>query len=126
MDLKETKKQLMQWLWEGKYANKYTEEDCIIITYNAVHLRLFTDINEYKIVAIPKGKDYEGYLGCTGRSRKPRAGETWTRGNDLSDGNFCYETWVEILSGIVGYELVKIHTLFRDEKVDEKVVEAKK
>ncbi len=104
MDLEETKNQLLQWI-----PSKYKEEDCISIKDNVIHLRLFTDTNEYKIIAIPKDKDYEGYLGCIASSRKPRAGETWTRGNDLPDGYFCYETWVRILGGIVGYELVKIH-----------------
>ena len=49
-----------------------------------------------------------GYLGCIVSERKPRAGESWTRGNDLADGDFCEETWLAILRDIVKYEMVKI------------------
>lgn len=50
-----------------------------------------------------------GYLGCIASSRKPRAGETWTRGSDLHDGDLNKETWYGILADIVSYESVKIH-----------------
>jgi len=113
MNLEETKEQLLKWFWEGSYTSKYKEEDCISITKEGVvRLKLYTNENFYSISATPPGSrhpDGLGYLGCIAKSRKPRAGETWTRGNDLPDGYFCYETWIKILGGIVGYELVKIH-----------------
>ena len=40
--------------------------------------------------------------------RKPRAGEDWTRGNDLPDGPYSYETWIKIKNAIIKKELVKI------------------
>lgn len=74
-------------------------------------VRIYTDINKYAIVGI-RNEKYEGhsYLGCIGQSRKPRAGETWTRGNDLPDGPLTFETWYSIITGIIGYELVKVHS----------------
>lgn len=49
-----------------------------------------------------------GYLGCQVSARKPLAGETHTRGNDLADGFFTEATWQQIKSDIINYELVKI------------------
>lgn len=66
-------------------------------------IRIYTDKNSYAIYA----KD--GYLGCMASARKPRAGEDWTRGNDLPDGPLSEETWRRILCDIVSYELVRIH-----------------
>ena len=55
------------------------------------------------------GKSNEpSYIGCTVQARKPRAGENWTRGNDLPDGKYSYETWTKIKHGILAYELVKV------------------
>jgi hypothetical protein len=54
------------------------------------------------------GTNYPGYLGCTVSTRKPRAGETWNRGNDLADGIYSYDTFMKIIQDIVSYELVKV------------------
>lgn len=70
---------------------------------------IYTVDNVYGIVALKrkeKGKK-DTYLGCTVSKRKPRAGETWTRGNDLADGEFNRKTWDRIKNDIIGYELVK-------------------
>ena len=75
-----------------------------------LRFELFTDNNRYSIKAIEK-KGGGSYLGCTASSRKPRAGEDWTRGRDLADGALNHTTWVNILSDIVSYELVKIHSV---------------
>jgi len=112
MELKEVKEQLVEWLRGFRYAN-YKEEDCIYIDEDNVRVKmiLYTNDNSYSISARPpgsKGIYDKGYLGCICNSRKPRAGEEWTRGNDLVDGPFCYEIWTKILGDIVGYELVKI------------------
>ncbi len=66
-------------------------------------LYFYTETNKYAVVATPD------YLGCVASSRKPRAGEWWTRGNDLPDGPFCEETWLAILRAVVAYETVRIH-----------------
>jgi len=60
--------------------------------------------HEYKYWIVAK-KDY---LGCQVSTRKPRAGETWTRGNDLTDGKFCRKTWENIKNDIIRYELVRL------------------
>jgi len=94
-----------------------------------VKFHLYTHDNIYTIVALkhevvrdleepaedpveeyPRSKHFirENYLGCVVSSRKPRAGEDWTRGNDLSDGPYTYETWTKIKNAIIKYELVKI------------------
>ena len=86
---------------------EYDEPDTSKEGEIAQRVRIYTDTNKYSIVAIQcEGKDY---MGCIANSRKPRAGEDWNRGRDLSDGPFSYKTWHEILADIVSYEMVKIH-----------------
>lgn len=80
---------------EGNYELKYK-------------VRIYTDNNKYGIIARETNGN-KGYLGCVASSRKPRAGETWTRGSDLADGPLTKETWYRILGDIVSYELVKVH-----------------
>jgi len=75
-----------------------------------VVIKLFTETHSYHIVARrrdKKNKDENnlGYLGCTVSTRKPLIGETWTRGNDLADGIYSEQTWINILCDIVGYEM---------------------
>lgn len=74
----------------------------------AMSVRVFTDTNQYTIHAIER-PDGTGYLGCTSSCRKPRAGETWTRGRDLHDGPLTERDWFRILADIVSYELVRFH-----------------
>ena len=69
----------------------------------------YTNEFKYRIYANDRETD-EGYLGCQVTTRKMRAGEDWTRGNDLADGDFTEETWKRILETIVNYELVKLST----------------
>lgn len=71
-------------------------------------IRIYTATNCYSIKG-HRRSDGHTYLGCIASTRKPRAGEEHTRGNDLPDGPFDEETWRRILAAIVGYELVKIH-----------------
>lgn len=76
---------------------------------DSIKIRIYTDTNRYSIVAHEGNADKQSYLGCVASSRKPRAGEDWTRGRDLADGPLTEETWRKILADIVSYELVKIH-----------------
>lgn len=72
-------------------------------------ITFFTSINKYVVVyRIPDNEKADGYLGCTATSRTPRAGEEWSRGNDLPDGPFSHTTWVRILAAIVSYEMVRV------------------
>ncbi|GAI16808.1 unnamed protein product [marine sediment metagenome] len=68
---------------------------------------IYTETHRYRITAIDRSKD-EGYLGCTASTREPRAGEDWTRGNDLPDGKFTRETWEHIKNAIIAYELAEL------------------
>lgn len=76
------------------------------------HIRLFTSRRSYVIVVRPAGISSQGgengYLGATVSKRMPRAGETWTRGNDLADGPYCKETWDQIVADILACELVRL------------------
>jgi len=68
---------------------------------------MYTDRHKYNIKAIER-KNKPGYLGCIADTRKPNAGQRHTRGNDLTDGPLCLETWHQILGDIVSYELVPL------------------
>lgn len=81
---------------------------------------IYTDTNSYKIYANSEELGV-GYLGCISSARKPRAGESQTRGNDLADGPLTKETWYNIIGDILSYELVKIHRPKRDKYVGEEV-----
>ena len=107
---------LVQWLEPLCRYNKL--EDFIQVDYkkiprhttgNDLFLTMYTKDNQYNIHAYPKHNEEEsGYLGCTVTTRKPRAGEDWTRGNDLADGGYTKEIWDRILNNIISYELVKV------------------
>ena len=77
-----------------------------------IRFKVYTNDHCYSITALVEQRtvgQYHTYLGCIASSRKPRAGEDWTRGNDLADGELSLETWNKILADIVSYELVGVH-----------------
>lgn len=78
-----------------------------------VVVRLYTDVNKYTIRARTPGGTDKGYLGCVSNSRKPRAGESHTRGNDLADGELTEDTWGRIKNDIIAYEVVKLAGSYR-------------
>ena len=130
------------WL---KQISRYGEvENHIILDYkNGIGVTFYTKDNQYHISArlpnefrkhvIKEDKNGKvvsesnepingGYLGCIVQTRKPRAGENWTRGNDLPDGKYSEETWRDIVNAIVAYELVKVVKPKEElEKVSEEV-----
>ena len=109
MEVEEVKKQLLEWISKFKHIDKtYNEDFCIKEDKGKVKLTLYTDKNIYYIHAYPPKDEDRGYLGAIYSCRKPRAGESWTRGGDLTDGDFNHETWVKILGDIIGTELIKI------------------
>lgn len=85
-----------------------------------IRLKIFTKENKYSITArlplissderveIQHRVNDKGYLGCVATTRKPRAGEDWSRGRDLWDGPYSEETWNNIMSDILAYEVVKV------------------
>ena len=92
-----------------------------------VRVRIYTKNHCYSIKAIKPGerdplgfkdKKDDGYLGCVAQTRKPRAGEDWTRGNDLADGDYSEKTWREIVNDIIGCELVKVVKQPREKNLD--------
>jgi len=85
-----------------------------------IHLVIFTDTNQYSIGVHAHDTVEKSYLGCTASCRKPRAGETWTRGNDLPDGDFTQETWDEIMTAIVRYEAQEVQAENWKERWDKK------
>jgi len=88
-----------EWNLEGK-VNVDPEPDSEARA--GIRVRVFTRTEQYQIIAT------QDYLGCTASNRKPRAGEDWTRGSDLPDGEFSGETWEAIKNRIVAYELVRV------------------
>jgi hypothetical protein len=83
--------------------------------------RLYTFLHEYAIVAVEKPD--KGYLGCQVSTRRSRAGEHWTRGNDLPDGLLTRETWDKILKAIVIYELEQLSPVGLEAPEDEVPIE---
>ena len=71
-----------------------------------VNVLFFTDSHSYAIHA--QLRDGGGYLGAYTGTRKPRPGETWTRGNDLPDGKYCKDTFDKIMRAIVRYEMKRL------------------
>ena len=70
--------------------------------------KIWTFLNEYRIIALTYLYDDRNYLGCQVSTRKSRTGETWTRGNDLPDGKFNEKTWNRIMTAIVRYEAEEV------------------
>lgn len=113
--------ELYQWL---KEISRYQAVESFVLPdyKNGIRVQLFTNNHQYNISARPRSEYKEtiedgeitgasnspSYLGCTVMTRKPRAGETWNRGNDLPDGPYSYETWGKIKDAILAYELVKV------------------
>lgn len=99
---------------EGDISGQGGEDNVDTDRFGRISFRIYTTENRYNITAkcLHMSPD-QTYLGCIASSRKPRAGEYWTRGNDLADGELSLETWNKILSDIVSYEMVKIHKTVR-------------
>jgi len=89
------------WL---KVISRYGNTDRVMLIFeceDGIRVKFFTESHQYSIF-IDSGR---GYLGAGVQTRKPRPGETWTRGNDLPDGDYTYTTWKSILLAIIKYEL---------------------
>jgi len=83
-------------------------------------VRIYTEANQYEIRGVDRKED-DGYLGCGVKARKARAGEDWTRGNDLPDGPFNRETWNKILNAMINYELVPLTKYIKPTTLPEEV-----
>ncbi len=103
---------------EGRVTVIHTEEDPPDMPVDeALHVILITEMNHYHIKATRHG------LGCVVSSRRLYPGETWHRGNDLSDGGLHEVTWLEIRDDILRYELQTMTgaaiTYFRGQPIPE-------
>jgi len=102
--------ELYKWLKELSRYRKL--EDYIYISdykKGEIRVKIFTKDHCYTIVAIlPSEKRLEGYFGTYANCRKARAGEDWTRGSDLPDGEYKRETWERFIAAMVSYEMVKV------------------
>jgi len=77
--------------------------------FGSIHVKIWTNTNEYRVcISLKSLRQGDAYMGAYVSTRKPRAGETWTRGNDLPDGRFSEELWHRILTAIVRYEAQEI------------------
>lgn len=96
---------LIKWLRSvSRYGN--IKSTVLLLKYEGrICAKFFTNDHIYSISARQPSEKYDGYLGCTASCRKPRAGETWTRGSDLADGIYKEETFIHILKDIVSYEM---------------------
>ena len=117
--------ELDQWLKELVFpglVEDFVEEIAINTLETETHRELFlyTDEYRYYINAIER-KDNKNYIGCNVVARKTRAGEDWTRGNDLPDGPFNKNTWNRIIYAIVNYELVKLTPFKKPDTIPEDV-----
>jgi hypothetical protein len=70
-------------------------------------------MNNITVTLIGKNYDYpihfsttQNYMGAYLRSKKINQGETWFRGNDLSDGPQTIDTLMRIIRDIEHYEKV--------------------
>lgn len=69
-----------------------------------IKFKIYTESNIYYITGV--WRNYTAhYFGCQVNSRRSRVGEDWIRGNDLSDGYFCKETWEKIKNDIIRFEM---------------------
>lgn len=102
-----------------RFANPDNHLSVVEDSHGKFRFHMFTDNNQYHVVARESFEpsftndgrvalEEKGYLGCTASSRKPRAGEDWTRGRDMADGPLEEGTWDRILKEIVCYELVRV------------------
>jgi len=108
--VKNWKSQFLGWLKEicpGDDLERYCQ---ILDDSNPpgdMSVRFFSK-NYYYTINVHTKSGEASYLGAFVGCRKPRAGETWHRGNDLPDGKFSKETWDKIKHAMIRYELVKV------------------
>ena len=97
-------KDIITWLKEMARFGNIEATMLIFAQEDRLKVIFFTSEYSYAISArLPK--EDRGYLGCTASCRKPRVGETWTRGCDLADGDYSRETFIRIMADIVSHEM---------------------
>lgn len=89
------------------YAFRSFPQPVGLIPEHRMVIRLYTDRICYTMNVVTGVGQPTGYLGGGTTSRKPRAGEDWHRGSDITDGPLTRETWEKIKNDIISYELVQ-------------------
>ena len=111
MNLEELRATLIKWLNELKtwYLPDHSWDDYVEIKtedYERVEAVFYTENYAISMVAHPHEGDrcdgLAGYIWCL----KQRPGESWTRGNDLPDGEFKKETFNAILMAALAHGVV--------------------
>ena len=98
-----TDDELLEYRWGGK--RNIPKEN--ISSPSHLHLLLWTDNHEYHLSFHPPcGEKDEWGIVPYAHSRKKRAGESWTRMNDLPDGSFSRDQFFTTMLKIVSWELV--------------------
>ena len=90
---------------EATMMISHPKNDDSSVNKEMVRVTFYTNDHSYHISAHWYDDLESSYLGYTASTRKPRPGETWTRGSDLPDGRYNDETWHRIVCGIVSYEM---------------------
>lgn len=107
MELKPLFRELVPELWEwinsvSKFGNNPIDAMVLDVQDGVYQVTMFSLNYKYTITA------HNNYLGATMSFRTPRAGEDWTRGQDLADGDYSADTWHRILADILAVELVRL------------------
>ena len=103
---------LKSWINKGKFSswNDHVhvtgENNDPVRKEHGIQFKIFTERNVYAISALESKN--KSYLGCIADSRSPLPGENHTRGNDLADGDLSIETWLQIVTDIISYELLNV------------------
>lgn len=108
--------------WEltsGKFSHNFFPKTDVRFGDEIVNMRLYTERYCYSIRVSwnaregePEGWYFGGFMGV----RTPRPTEDWSRGNDMADGDFTFETWQKILRDIVSNELLDLGEFIDKEK----------
>ena len=75
---------------------------------NNYSFKFFTRDFTYDIGVKVDKDDNPVHIQADYQSRKPRAGETWLRGNDLVEGEYNQDTWLKLITRIVATEMVRV------------------
>jgi len=127
-ELKREASEFVEWLGEILWGD-YDPLDIALIDQHEdleelrYSVDIFTDTHSYYFsVKPPNEEDADGYLGGQAGTRKSRAGEEHTRGNDLADGPYSKETFDKIVNDIVAFELVELGAGDRSDAIASRII----
>jgi hypothetical protein len=93
-------KDLVSWVRSMRHGR---DKALVLDHGDAVRLRWYTDTQNLSLYVVPPSTAKpDGYMGGSVQHRAPYPGETWTRGADLADGPYAFETWCQFLADALG------------------------